>query len=52
MEPARALRVALIQHGRIVEDRTFAGKAKISVGSDERCTFLVPMAEEIGRAHV
>lgn len=45
MEPARALRVALIQHGRIVEDRTFAGKAKISVGSDERCTFLVPMAE-------
>lgn len=41
----RALRVALIQQGRIVEDRTFTGKAKISVGSDERCTFLVPMAD-------
>ncbi|MFZ5441038.1 MAG: AgmX/PglI C-terminal domain-containing protein [Myxococcota bacterium] len=45
MDQPRALRVALVQHGRIVEDRTFPGKVKISVGSDERCTFLVPMAE-------
>lgn len=41
---ARALRVALIQSGRIVEDRTFTGHAKITLGSDERCTFLVPLA--------
>lgn len=41
---SRALRVALIQSGRIVEDRTFTGKAKITVGSDPKCTFLVPMA--------
>ncbi len=42
---ARALRVALIQSGRIVEDRTFTGRAKISVGSDPKCTFIVPLAD-------
>jgi hypothetical protein len=37
--------VALIQHGRIVEDRTFTDRAKITVGTGEKSTFLVPMAE-------
>lgn len=41
----RALRVALIQAGRIVEDRTFTGRARITVGTDAKSTFLVPMAE-------
>lgn len=41
----RALRVALIQSGRIVEDRTFTERAKITVGTDAKSTFLVPMAE-------
>ena len=45
MSTRRALRVALIQAGRIVEDRTFTGRAKITVGTDARSTFLVPMAE-------
>jgi len=45
MGTARALRVALIQSGRIVEDRTFTGRAKITVGTEAKCTFLVPMAE-------
>src|SRR4051794_11456050 len=45
MGTSRALRVALIQAGRIVEDRTFSGRAKITVGTDAKSTFLVPMAE-------
>ncbi|MDP3153199.1 MAG: AgmX/PglI C-terminal domain-containing protein [Archangium sp.] len=45
MSTRRALRVALIQAGRIVEDRTFTGRAKITVGTDAKSTFLVPMAE-------
>lgn len=45
MGTRRALRVALIQAGRIVEDRTFTGRVKITVGTDARSTFLVPMAE-------
>lgn len=45
MGTRRALRVALIQAGRIVEDRTFTGRAKITVGTDAKSTFLVPMAE-------
>ena len=45
MGTARALRVALIQSGRIVEDRTFTGRAKITVGTEAKSTFLVPMAD-------
>ncbi len=45
MSTRRALRVALIQAGRIVEDRTFTGRARITVGTDTKSTFLVPMAE-------
>lgn len=45
MGTSRALRVALIQSGRIVEDRTFTGRAKITVGTDAKSTFLVPMAD-------
>lgn len=45
MGTSRALRVALIQAGRIVEDRTFTDRAKITVGTSEKSTFLVPMAE-------
>lgn len=45
MGTARALRVALIQSGRIVEDRTFTGRAKITVGTGAKSTFLVPMAD-------
>lgn len=45
MGTSRALRVALIQAGRIVEDRTFTERAKITVGTGEKSTFLVPMAE-------
>ena len=43
MGTSRALRVALIQSGRIVEDRTFTGRAKITVGTEAKSTFLVPM---------
>jgi hypothetical protein len=45
MATSRALRVALIQAGRIVEDRTFSGRTRITVGTDAKSTFLVPMAE-------
>lgn len=45
MGTTRALRVALIQSGRIVEDRTFTGRAKITVGTGPKSTFLVPMAD-------
>lgn len=45
MGTSRALRVALIQAGRIVEDRTFTGRAKITVGTEAKSTFLVPMAD-------
>ena len=45
MGTARALRVALIQSGRIVEDRTFTGRSKITVGTDAKSTFLVPMSD-------
>ena len=45
MGTPRALRVALIQAGRIVEDRTFTGREKITVGTDAKSTFLVPMAD-------
>ena len=45
MGTSRALRVALIQSGRIVEDRTFTGRAKITVGTDAKSTFLVPMSD-------
>ncbi|MBL8911891.1 MAG: AgmX/PglI C-terminal domain-containing protein [Archangium sp.] len=47
------LRVALIQAGRIVEDRTFPpSKGNITVGSAEDCTFLVPLADVPTRATV
>lgn len=39
------LRVALVQGGRIVEDRTFATRGPVSVGSAPDCTFLVPLAD-------
>ena len=45
MGTRRTLRVALIQSGRIVEDRTFTGRAKITVGTDVKSTFLVPMSD-------
>ncbi len=45
MGTSRALRVALIQSGRIVEDRTFTGRAKITVGTGAKSTFLVPMGD-------
>ncbi|MFT3711022.1 MAG: AgmX/PglI C-terminal domain-containing protein [Archangium sp.] len=46
------LRVALIQGGRIVEDRTFPPRGSITVGSAPDCTFLVPMADVPTRAKV
>lgn len=47
------LRVALIQAGRIVEDRTFPpSRGTITVGSAEDCTFLVPLADVPTRATV
>lgn len=39
------LRVALVQGGRIVEDRTFSTRGPVSVGSAPDCTFLVPLAD-------
>lgn len=42
---ARALRVALIQAGRIVEDRTFTSRARITVGNEAKNTFIVPMGD-------
>lgn len=51
--PSHHLRVALIQAGRIVEDRTFPpSKGNITVGSAEDCTFLVPLADVPTRATV
>ncbi|MFO0594827.1 MAG: AgmX/PglI C-terminal domain-containing protein [Myxococcaceae bacterium] len=48
----RVLRVALVQGGRIVEDRTFPPRTSVTVGSAPDCTFLVPMAEVPERATV
>lgn len=42
---APQLRVALVQGGRIIEDRTFPARGVVSVGSAPDCTFLIPLAD-------
>lgn len=51
-----ALRVGVIHHGRITEERLVQGRARVSVGSSERATVCVPGSElpeivELFRVH-
>ncbi|MDX2009686.1 MAG: AgmX/PglI C-terminal domain-containing protein [Myxococcaceae bacterium] len=50
----QALRIAIIHQGRIIEDRTLppGKKARVTVGSDPKATFCVPMSESSGRTTV
>lgn len=47
-ELPRALRVALIENGHVVDERTFAEPERITLGPSERSTFLV-VSPAIGR---
>ncbi|MCU0699033.1 MAG: hypothetical protein MUC96_21220, partial [Myxococcaceae bacterium] len=50
----QALRIAIIHHGRIIEDRTLppGKKTLVTVGADPKSTFCVPMSESGGRTTV
>jgi outer membrane biosynthesis protein TonB len=47
----QALRIAIIHHGRIIEDRTLptGQRQSVSVGADPKATFCVPMSDTTTR---
>jgi len=44
-ESARALRIGLIQRGRIVEERLLRRPEPVTIGSSPKCTLAVPQAD-------
>jgi hypothetical protein len=48
---SQALRIAIIHHGRIIEDRTLptGQRQSVSVGADPKATFCVPMSDTTTR---
>jgi hypothetical protein len=43
--PAKALRIGIIQRGKIVEERLVRGRAPVTIGSGPRNTFVVPQSD-------
>ncbi len=41
----RALRVGVVREGRVVEERLFRERVRITIGGSERATFVVPMGD-------
>jgi hypothetical protein len=39
---ARVLRVAVVSHGRVIEERVIAQRTPVTVGAREDCTFVIP----------
>src|SRR5262249_52293342 len=48
--PRRALRIGVLQDGRLVEERLITARGEVLVGSDARCTLLLPPQPGVPRA--